>query len=321
MTSMNGAHIDDILKKEEEYRRLNEELEAKTAKLVEEADFVLRSPSSSFSKPSLLSKIDSDDFLEWNDDEESELRKSKAVTKPKNQLNKSILKPKLAWDKKPSQRQSVEVFQNEPTASNNCESEIRFYKAKIRVLQEEINRSGEKLMKKTDKTTELTNKLKSVEDELLKNQKTINSQGGTVLKLNKLVDDAKSKVSRISTEVDGLRNKIQNLKKIEKKVNNNQGDLDGQLQKAIDDAKKYKEELQILRSQKKEESQMGRKDLKDLLSENQSLEKSKKELLLAFNKNNKLIELLKKQKSLLEEAKNIDFTEAEFSRLIDWKEK
>ncbi|CAD5123005.1 unnamed protein product [Dimorphilus gyrociliatus] len=320
MTSANNQHLNDILRKEEEYRRLNEELEAKTAQLVQEADLVLRSPSSSFSKPSLLSKIDSDDFFEWNDEEDYEIRKARPTTQSRNQLNKSVSKAKTkpAIAKKAAKPLKSQLSEEYPSTERNNDAEIRFFKAKIRVLQEEINRSGQELAKKRDKTFELTSKQKSLEDELNKTQKTVNSQAATLQKLHKLADEAKSKVVRVQTEVETLKNKTQNLRKVEKKINNNQGSLDVQLQKALDDAKKYRDELHVVKSNEREGSVHDKRQLKGLLSENQSLEKSKKEMISIFNKNMKLIELLRKQKSLLETVKTIPFTESEFARIIGW---
>lgn len=79
---------DEITTKEEEYKRINAELEAKTAKLVEEAEAVLTQDSSIISetKQSLLSKIDSEDLLEWDEDALSTRRPKSTTKKSTNYL-------------------------------------------------------------------------------------------------------------------------------------------------------------------------------------------------------------------------------------------
>ncbi|CAF4322233.1 unnamed protein product [Adineta steineri] len=68
----------------------------------------------------------------------------------------------------------------------------------------------------------------------------------------------------------------------------------------------------------KDASEQDKKKIEQLTNENRRLEKQRLELMNAFKRQLKLIDILKKQKLHLEASKMLQFAEEEFCKAIEW---
>lgn len=84
----------------------------------------------------------------------------------------------------------------------------------------------------------------------------------------------------------------------------------------VEELDRCKTTIETLKQNEKEARQFVRKDYDKLMSENAKLERQKSELVVALRKQFKLIDILKKQKTHLETAKCLSFSEDEFVRII-----
>jgi len=80
---------------------------------------------------------------------------------------------------------------------------------------------------------------------------------------------------------------------------------------------KYRTRLQENEAAKKEAVDNAEGQVKKVKAEVRRLERQKTELLAAFRKQLKLIDVLKRQKIHLEAAKMLSFTEDEFTRTLE----
>ena len=90
------------------------------------------------------------------------------------------------------------------------------------------------------------------------------------------------------------------------------------LQRALEDAEKAKAALAAAKARGRDEGDDARKEREKLEQQVRRLERQKAELLGAFRKQLKLIDVLKRQKVHMEAAKMLAFTEEEFMRTLDW---
>ena len=71
-------------------------------------------------------------------------------------------------------------------------------------------------------------------------------------------------------------------------------------------------------SERREGGLEARKEKEDLLKQIKTLERQKGEILMAFKKQLKLVDILKRQKIHAEASRLIAFQEEEFLKVLDW---
>ncbi|XP_053451261.1 testis-expressed protein 9 isoform X1 [Nycticebus coucang] len=359
----------DLLAKEEEYKRLNAELEAKTADLVRQADEVIRDQQEVRSRP-LATQIKS--YKEEDDNSLRGLLSEGIVhlhseTKPKTKNIDSINKVqnKLhSGNKERKTNSSVKLKcsdvettndvaipddlsdfslaktiskiegqmeeENLPEymdddlfsgVSNNIgtEAQIRFLKAKLRVMQEELDNVVCECNKKEDEIQDLKSQVKNCEEDCLRQQRTINMQQSQIEKYKTLFEEANRKCDGLQQELSSVERELENKRRQQKQAASSQSATEVRLNRALEEVEKYKLELSKLRQDSKDIANEEYTKIEALKAENKKLEKQKGELMIGFKKQLKLIDVLKKQKMHIEAAKMLSFTEEEFMKALEWK--
>lgn len=378
----------DLKSKEEEYRRLNEELESKAASLLKEADTILEHVSHvsdnendtnvSISDLQLEPKLDTRTSVKSKRPQSvpqkvnrslsdgSRLTATRPATGMKQQskkrppvhrqsqsrtgyssntvsLQSDINSDVVRRTKSPGMDQSdiaiaassgmtTELFENvinteedysedilpEAAAEMGQEATIRFLKAKLRVMQEEMDRLCNELAAKNKKLATSDCKNKELTDEVSRLKK---SQQGNQIQMEKyksIADDLKSKSEGLEAQVLTLKKELDSMKRAHTKTSAEHGAVEVRLNRALEEAEKYKDALQEAKSDMADLKQQDKVKLEDLNNKNKKLEKQKNELMAAFKKQMKLIDILKRQKMHLEAAKLLSFTEEEFLKALDW---
>ena len=80
-------------------------------------------------------------------------------------------------------------------------------------------------------------------------------------------------------------------------------------------------QLREARMNEQGKSEGTRRDMEKLVDDNRKLERQRNELMAAFKKQMKLIEILKRQKMHIESAKLLAFTEDEFIKVLELGDK
>ncbi|XP_033372885.1 testis-expressed protein 9 isoform X3 [Parus major] len=317
-----GALSGAWLAKEEQYKRLNAELEAKTEKLVRQAEELMKGQQKILSQPiSVQSKSPEDDR------QSSKLRNmevqstdgvavledcigfslTKTISKVEEKLKKGVL-PDCQDD------DIIPRFGNEMGA----EAQIRFLKAKLRVTQEDLANVLFECRKKDDENQNLETRLKDTEEENTRLQRTISLQQSQTEKYKMLSQEANKKTEELQQEVTALEKELENLKRAQKQAATTQSATEVRLNRALEEVEKYKVELNKLKQSNKDVANQELKMIEELKTENKKLQKQKGELITGFKKQLKLIDILKRQKMHIEAAKMLSFTEEEFMKALEW---
>lgn len=144
------------------------------------------------------------------------------------------------------------------------------------------------------------------------------------LSLSKL----KSELTEKDTQIIALEKALNEAKKEldagfrdQKQQQQSQGTKEAKLNRAVEELEKYKLALKEAKLNESSKNEGIKRDLDKVTEENRRLEKQRNELLQAFKKQMKLIDVLKRQKMHIESAKLLAFTEDEFVKTLELGDK
>ncbi|XP_005814958.1 testis-expressed protein 9 [Xiphophorus maculatus] len=355
-SSPTKKHIDDIFAKEEQYKLLNAELEAKTSELVRQAEQLMREQSEVLSHPLsdelALETEDGDGFI-------NSKSQPKAVQDPGMKVSKktvtSATQSKHAGKqgKKPQcktatskdshdaealldetdlflaktilgleEMESVQnnVVDNAEDHGGSAVSDVqtRVLKAKLRIMQEEIDMLSCDYHKKEDENSKLAAKIKELEEDRVRLQRTINIQQTQTEKQKALAEESARKCDDLQLQVSALCKEVEILTRSKKQAALIHSTAEVRLNRAVEEVERLKSQLAKTKQINKDKISEEQQSKENLLAENQILKKQKTELIAGFKKQLKLIDILKRQKMHFEAAKLLSFAEEEFVKALDW---
>ncbi|XP_023256498.1 testis-expressed protein 9 isoform X1 [Seriola lalandi dorsalis] len=363
-SGLTKKHTDDLLAKEEQYKLLNAELEAKTADLVRQAEQLMREQSEVLSKPLstlLLTDIEDEEDSRLIKHQQSTVKEprvkvviNKRVTstsqsmctgkKGKESHCKTATSKASHSDKSEAIEDSVDFFMaktirtmeekmNDTVTHENVvddhdlcnagdnvgsDAQIRVLKAKLRIMQEEVDQLSSEYYKKDDENAKLSAKIKETEEDRARLQKTTSIQKTQIEKHRALAEESAKKCDGLQLQVSGLHKEIENLNRSNKQAAAVHSTVEVRLNRALEEVERLKTQLNKMKQMNEDKISKEHQSKENLLAENKMLKKQKAELIVGFKKQLKLIDILKKQKMHFEAAKLLSFTEDEFMKALDW---
>lgn len=128
---------------------------------------------------------------------------------------------------------------------------------------------------------------------------------------------ANSKVSALHASLDSTKAELDAALREAKSRGTDTSARDVRLQRALEEIARLKEAAKRRDERRGEDEGARRKELDALRGEVRKLERQKQELLTAFRKQLRLIDVLKRQKVHMEAARMLAFTEEEFARALE----
>uniref|UniRef100_A0AAV2LUL8 Testis expressed 9 n=1 Tax=Knipowitschia caucasica TaxID=637954 RepID=A0AAV2LUL8_KNICA len=349
-----SAPDDSIPAKEEHYKLLNAELEAKNADIIRQADLLLKEQNTLFSKP--LSTVKLTDFEEDGRimttlHDSSEKPHIKVKTKhqatfkaihsgkqPKDKTIRSkissgnylvaleeeagtfLSKTILNMEEKMNEEQFSDPFFIETKTPDVSDAQMRVLKAKFRIMQEELDQLTSEYYKKDDENIRLNSKIKELEEERSKLQKSESILKTQIEKHKVLVETSDKKCEGLQMHIVELNKEIESLNRSSKQTATLHNNVEIRLNRATEESQRLKSELNKIKQMNKDKSDEQYQGRENLQAENKNLKKQKAELVIGFKKQLKLIDILKRQRMHFEASKLLSFTEEEFMKALDWGE-
>jgi chromosome segregation ATPase len=203
--------------------------------------------------------------------------------------------------------EDLRVLQIEKEEVKKLQAELEKRRKEIADRDEELLTANTTLKDRDDELKQVKMKLKKLEQEKEKADRRIAEQDA---KLNAADVEVKS-LKRDNSEVADKLRKLDKEKQAQ----------DARLHRLLEENERFKASLKDFRGGEKDRDADARKEKERLEHEVKTLIRQRGELLGAFRKQMKLIDVLKRQKVHLEAARMLAFTEDEFMRVLELGEK
>ncbi|XP_070688275.1 testis-expressed protein 9 [Pempheris klunzingeri] len=233
-------------------------------------------------------------------------------------LSKAIQSMEEKMSDTVSHENAVDDEPGDNVGSGISDAQIRVLKAKLRIMQEELDQLSCEYYKKDDENAKLSAKLKETEEDRARLQKTISVQQTHIEKHRAFAEESAKKCDGLQLQVSSLHKEIENLNRSHKQAAAFHSTVEVRLNRALEEGERLKTQLNKMKQTNKDKTSEEHQSKENLLAENKMLKKQKAELIVGFKKQLKLIDILKRQKMHFEAAKLLSFTEDEFMKALDW---
>ncbi|XP_066143673.1 testis-expressed protein 9-like [Euwallacea fornicatus] len=277
----------NLLLKENEFRKENEQLELKTQQIMCKVKDVMK----------IQDNLIKDSFKTL-----AELREARK------------LKPLLTTS------EDIEEFLNKDSAQEERSlGVVKVYKAKIRSLIAEKERGQIELRQKSEEMRKQEKEIQTLKEEKEKWFLMYTSGKNATGKLERELTNLNSKLQFKDAEISSLKKETDHLKKDLKTTSASLNNAEVRLARATEETDKIKTSLKQCKEEEKELQESYRKQLTGLTAAVKKLEKQKIELLNGFKKQMQLVDALKQQKVQLEALKIAEMLEGEYLKILEWK--
>uniref|UniRef100_A0A0G4HMH2 Testis-expressed sequence 9 protein n=1 Tax=Chromera velia CCMP2878 TaxID=1169474 RepID=A0A0G4HMH2_9ALVE len=194
---------------------------------------------------------------------------------------------------------------------------VRLQKARILSLEEDLINAIRQGEEARTALTDSSAKVKKLEDEVKKLQKIKESMDTKTQKAQETIDADKLRISGLEKELSDAKAEIERQKAQGRKTEAERVAKETRLNRLTEENERLKAQLKEARATDRDRGSAERQERERLAVECRKLERQRSELVAAFKKQMRLIDVLKRQRAHVEAARVLSFTEDEFVRALD----
>jgi len=195
-------------------------------------------------------------------------------------------------------------------------SQVKLHKARYKAMEKNFHELAGVVQQKDREIAHFTKQrdaLFSANKKLSRQLSNIKAKEG---KANRIAEESENQVALLRNQLNEEKRRLKELQRLAKERDQKTRTRDIRLSRALQEAEKAKKELLASRSDNQASSTRRTERICGLQKENKQLRMDKKQLVTAFKKQMKLVDILKRQKLHMEVMKLLSFPEQTFLKLV-----
>lgn len=330
---------EDLEAKERRLRQLNESLEnhqkeivSKAQKLIQENVDFLRDPKLGVMNEDLLRNIvplsdghgESWDEETWYVDTKDDVNSCIEVTTKHAEMaamrgtTGCKRKSRIAEDKEEKEELAdLKMEEGIVGASKmSSSSQVKIHKARYQAMEKNFNELAGVVQQKDRELVEWTKKRDILFSENKKLSRQLSNINAKESKANRIAEESENQVALLRNQLNEEKRRLKELQRLAKERGQKTRTRDIKMSRALEEAEKAKKELLASRSENQTSITRRTQRISGLQDENKQLRMDNKQLVIAFKKQMKLVDILKRQKLHMEIMKLLSFSEETFLKLV-----
>lgn len=204
-----------------------------------------------------------------------------------------------------------------PTGNVECQERIK--DPSYSALKTELEKTKHALTTISDEHSASQQRLQRQNKYVKKLESDLRGKQDKIDELELKTSDQQSRINELKNEIQELQKEVASTQQFSKKMEADYKRNEVRMSRALDECAKYKASLLKATEEKRQSGTISKEEKDDLMKQIRALEQQRRDMITAFKKQMKLVDILKRQKLCIEAAKVLSIAEEEFMKVINWE--